>query len=262
MFGTYKVNKGGYLTGREIAQRSILAALFGLLLAIIANAQIVPGRTLQIVLFSPKSTSGQYYSRGDSAHGPLDPFSQGVQLGIEEADRTGRLLGWRVNLDVVSDIDLIGSRKGSSLILLAQGPLSISQLHLLTNKSGLVMVAFASPAEWSDCAKTFAITGSDGEKTLNLWDSTDERFGAAQLNDRFRGRFHTGMDSNAWAGWVGVKVLSEAAFRTGSTSTELLRRYFLNSSTRFDGHKGVPLQFGATHIMIEDSASRKNFSGC
>lgn len=256
------MRKDKYLTGREITQRSILAALFGLLLAIIANAQVVPGRTLQIVFFSPDSTNGQYYSSGAAANRAASQFRQGVQLGIEEAGRTGRLLGWKVNLDVVGNLDSIGRGKGPSAIVLTQGPLSSSQMRSLTQRSGVVMVAFASPKDWNQCTKLFAITGSSANQTLSLWDSTDERFGASQLNDRFRGRFHSGMDSNAWAGWITVKVLSEAAFRTGRTNVELIRSYLVNPSTRFDGHKGVPLHFAATHVMIEDSASGKRFSVC
>ena len=39
-----------------------------------------------------------------------------------------------------------------------------------------------------------------------LWDASLERFGATQLNDRYRRRFGVGMDGPAWAGWFAAKL--------------------------------------------------------
>ena len=62
----------------------------------------------------------------------------------------------------------------------------------------------------------------------------------AQLNERFRRRFDHPMTGTAWAGWVAVKIASEAALRHGGRLDAAAL-----AATAFDGHKGRPLPFGA-----------------
>jgi hypothetical protein len=78
-----------------------------------------------------------------------------------------------------------------------------------------------------------------------LWHHTLTRFGAAQLNDRFRRRFGGEMTSRAWAGWAAMKILTESALRSRSTRGVDIARYMTSRTARFDGHKGEPLSFDA-----------------
>jgi hypothetical protein len=79
-----------------------------------------------------------------------------------------------------------------------------------------------------------------------------ERFGAAQLNDRYRKRFGSEMDERAWAGWMSIKILLDAALKTGTSEPCALERFFLGAEGRFDGHKGVPLFFDpATRELVQ-----------
>ena len=75
------------------------------------------------------------------------------------------------------------------------------------------------------------------------WDSTLERFGADQLNRRFRISLGRAMTSEAWAGWVAMKVLWEASLRAHSTDPSVLAKTLVDRASRFDGHKGRALSF-------------------
>jgi hypothetical protein len=79
--------------------------------------------------------------------------------------------------------------------------------------------------------------------SVALWTASLRRFGAEQLNARYRARYSGAMDGGAWAGWMAVKAASEAALRVRPTNATVLRDYFESASTRFDGHKGWPLSF-------------------
>ena len=79
--------------------------------------------------------------------------------------------------------------------------------------------------------------------SVSLWEPTLERYGASQINERYRARYHVGMDGHAWAGWFAVKVASESALRSKSTSAPTLLTYLESAATSFDGHKGWPLSF-------------------
>jgi len=76
-----------------------------------------------------------------------------------------------------------------------------------------------------------------------LWHHELERYGAAQLNQRFRERFGAPLGPRGWAGWLAVKILWEAAARARTTAAPALVRHLEKGTTFFDGHKGRPLSF-------------------
>lgn len=92
--------------------------------------------------------------------------------------------------------------------------------------------------------RAFADTaGSDGARAV-LWHERLFRYGAEQLNERYRRRFGTGMDSDAWAAWMAVKALAEASLRAAGDRPPLTEALG-GRRARFDGHKGAPLSFSA-----------------
>jgi ABC-type branched-subunit amino acid transport system substrate-binding protein len=108
----------------------------------------------------------------------------------------------------------------------------------------------------------------DGERDVSssrrvvLWHDTLERFGAEQLNARYRAAAGKAMTSDAWLGWFAIKVLFEAALRTRSTDAARLVAYLRAPTTQFDGHKGAPLRFDAqgrlmqpVYVIVRDGAS-------
>jgi ABC transporter substrate binding protein (PQQ-dependent alcohol dehydrogenase system) len=98
-----------------------------------------------------------------------------------------------------------------------------------------------------------------------LWSPALERFGASQLNDRYRTMFKSEMDGGGWAGWMAVKTAAEAALRARSTDPRKMLVYLEANSTAFDGHKGWPLTFRRAdhqlrqplYIVVTSTGSRR-----
>jgi len=78
---------------------------------------------------------------------------------------------------------------------------------------------------------------------LTLWSDRLEKYGAAQLNDRFRVAEGAGMRSDDWGGWMAIKVVWESFLRTGKADAVSIASYMSTDGVAFDGHKGVPLSF-------------------
>lgn len=109
--------------------------------------------------------------------------------------------------------------------------------HVFHVLPGDAMRAAALAARPADAAEATAAVA---------WHPSLERYGAGQLNDRFRARYPgEAMDGPAWAGWMAVKVLWEASLRVRSTQPAAVRDYLPREGTQFDGHKGWPLSFRA-----------------
>jgi ABC transporter substrate binding protein (PQQ-dependent alcohol dehydrogenase system) len=71
------------------------------------------------------------------------------------------------------------------------------------------------------------------------WHWTFERYGAPQLNSRFRRRSGgTHMESADWAAWVAVKMVVQARLREPSGAFDKLRAVILDAEG-FDGGKGL-----------------------
>jgi ABC-type branched-subunit amino acid transport system substrate-binding protein len=191
--------------------------------------------------------------------------ARGVTLGVEEAARTGQLVGRRIELVTVDSVEAAAGLRGDARASALIGGFDDTQceaLVKLAHRTGVLMMnvgcradgwraeacarnVFHVEASESMYADALAARGEDGEVAASaaLWHPSLERFGAAQLNDRFRARFGGEMDGPAWAGWMGVKVLWEASLRTRTTDSRRLRAYMESGRTEFDGHKGWPLSF-------------------
>ena len=77
--------------------------------------------------------------------------------------------------------------------------------------------------------------------TVVVWHHALERYGAAQVNDRFGARFGRAMPEAAWPAWVAAKIAWEAA--SGPRATLPAPRRLAAAGARYDGHKGRPLDF-------------------
>jgi hypothetical protein len=83
----------------------------------------------------------------------------------------------------------------------------------------------------------------NGRRHVELWHESLERFGGEQLNQRYRRRFGVPMDSDAWAGWIAIKIAAESSLRARATTPAALGAALTDSNAQFDGHKGLPLAF-------------------
>jgi ABC-type branched-subunit amino acid transport system substrate-binding protein len=222
--------------------------------------------TLRIGLLTAVGTNPQAQS-----------IERGVRLGAAEAKQTANLFGDDVQLyeasagnDVVAAASRLLSQRQVQ-VLIGASATDANALSKLAEQRRIVVLNVASRAQSlrAACGRyTFHVEASDAmyanaallgrqastrslgavlsgsaEDSVVLWGAGLERYGASQINDRYRARYRTGMDGNAWAGWVAVKIIAEAALRARSSEPDRLIEYLENPATSFDGHKGWPLSF-------------------
>ena len=195
-------------------------------------------------------------------------IERGVRLGAAEAKQTASLFGGDVLLFETVDASdptraaqkLLSNRKVE--ILLGSSAVDADALSRFADSHRLIFfnVASRSPSLRGSCHRyTFHVEASDSMyataagraarqsayagNTVVLWAPTLERYGASQINDRYRARYRLPMDGGAWAGWVAVKIAAEAALRARSSSAAPILSYLESAAASFDGHKGWPLSF-------------------
>ena len=195
--------------------------------------------------------------------GPRDrSLALGIRFGVEEAQHAGRLFGAAVELVADANVDrMLGGPSRPHVLVGGPSEASCARLTEVAAAEGLLFfnVGCASDAlRGAQCRRsTFHIAASDAmrrdafaeaglsasEGEVLLWHASLERYGAGQLNARFVARLSTPMDSDAWAGWVAVKIAAETCFRAKSCSAPELLDGLERATARFDGHKGRPLSF-------------------
>jgi ABC-type branched-subunit amino acid transport system substrate-binding protein len=213
-------------------------------------------------------------------------IARGVRLGAAESKQTATLFGDDVELfeitgtgdgAVAAAEQLLSERQVQVLIGAASG-----DVDALSRFAEARHVLFLNPASRSQSLRaacrhyTFNIEASDAtyanvlrlggnpetpsapvnrnaslrRDSVVLWSSSLQRFGASQINDRYRVMFREGMDGGAWAGWAAIKIVADAALRARSTSPTRLVTYLESPTTAFDGHKGWQLSFRRTDHQL------------
>lgn len=82
------------------------------------------------------------------------------------------------------------------------------------------------------------VVGSEG-LTPMAWHWTFERYGAPQLNQRFRRISDRNMSSEDWAGWAAVRAIMDAASAVGSTDPVAVEAALRSEELAVDLYKGV-----------------------
>jgi len=77
------------------------------------------------------------------------------------------------------------------------------------------------------------------------WHPEFFKFAGRDLNNRFRKAYQVPMDSEAWASWAALKMVSESVARMQSVESQKILTY-LREDMEFDGQKGVPQSFRDT----------------
>jgi ABC-type branched-subunit amino acid transport system substrate-binding protein len=185
----------------------------------------------------------------------------GLRLGLEEAQHAGRLFGVVVEMVTDNDADRLVRQHRPNVIIGGSTADACVRLGELAAAEGTLFfnIGCASNAlRGAACRRnTFHIAASErmrnaalaqanaatGKAEVLLWHESLERYGAGQLNPRFRDRFEKGMGSDAWTGWMAVKIASETCFRATTCAASELLAALERPTTRFDGHKGRPLSF-------------------
>jgi hypothetical protein len=234
--------------GRIVLLLVFTAALFVRCRA--ARAQQPAADTLRIGLVLPDSAA-----RTAQMHGA----ARGARMGVEEAARSAALFGRAVVLVEGADAEQLVRRERAAALL---GGFETGECQALAGAAERLGVVFldlgcgADALRGAGCgANAFHVApsaameadavaqagGVDGR--VVAWDARLERFGADQLNQRFRARYGEGMDSQGWVGWFAVKLLWESTLRARSAMPGALAAYLRSGAARFDGHKGRPLSF-------------------
>jgi ABC-type branched-subunit amino acid transport system substrate-binding protein len=218
---------------------------------------------------------GVLLPRGIDGDRAADLVTHGVALGADESRRTAALFGLDVQLlqrrarapeeTMRSAQQLLSS--GLTALVVASEADQWQAIARLAAEQRTLFVSVGSPPEGvADACDGFAVhlgpaaatiqraetayarrpgAHADDRPRVALWHHTLRRFGAEQLNQRFRRGVGREMDSAAWAGWAAIKILTEAALRARSSVGADVARYLARPTARFDGHKGEPLTFDA-----------------
>jgi len=226
----------------------LLAALAALPAA--GRPQPPAGDTLRIGLVLPDSAARTPRMRA---------AGRGVTLGVEEAARSAALFGRAVVMVEGADAARLVREGRVQALLGGFAAEECIALGDVAERSGVLFLNLGCAADelrGRRCrASAFHVAPSESMLADALpparvpggaaaaWDSRLERFGAGQLNQRFRARFGEEMDSQGWVGWFAVKVLWESTLRARSTLPIVLRQYLRSDAAQFDGHKGRPLSF-------------------
>lgn len=168
----------------------------------------------------------------------------GLRFGAQEAARSAALFGWRVQrIPLAATRSLDGNNLHALVIGTHAGavPDDIPIVSLTCEESARDSFVIA------DCNHSRA----SADERVELWHESLQRFGAEQLNDRYRGAVGQPMTTSAWLGWFAMKLLAESALRTQSVDAHALTDYLSNPATQFDGHKGAPLRFDSRRRLIQ-----------
>lgn len=172
-------------------------------------------------LFAPDALAAQRVLRIATIVPEQDTEARrGLEFGAAEAKRTGALFGW----DVQAGAEVRGAH---AIVVVGDTLLPISSIPV-------IRIAPAAVGQF------FLIL--TGTRDSVAWRADLERFGAQQLNDRYRSATGQAMSPEAWGAWFAIKALLESAMRARSSATDRLV-HELHDARPFDGHKGEPLRF-------------------
>ena len=186
--------------------------------------------------------------------------ARGAALGIAEARRVVVMLGGDVILHRAADARSLIVTDHVQVLIGGFDDASCAMLMELAEQHDLPFLNIGCTADAlrahacsrhtfhvaaSDAMRRDALTllGNAGRGEPALWHGRLERYGAAQLNDRYRAEFRSPMDSLAWSAWMAVKIVAETALRLRGFETTPVIDWLEDPRTRFDGHKGRALSF-------------------
>lgn len=156
-------------------------------------------------------------------------FQAGIDFGVAEAAHTATLMRRTFR---VAD---------SGATMISVGPASQAQKLAAARRAILAIVTDGGDdgAAWrinpTAAARATAVARlapGDAAARALAWHPTLTRYGAGELNERFRTRTGKPMDEAAWFGWIAVKIALETSLRKNALA-----------AARVDGHKGVVLRF-------------------
>ena len=195
--------------------------------------------------------------------GETEPSYLGAQLGLKEANLQGQFLGlgfklghyseWRDNLLSKTIAILVAEKNTDTLVKIANLYPEIPVLNLTMVDDNLrtdclanILHIAPSKKMLADALAQWQRKKPDTTATPLAWHGTFKKFAARDLNKRFRKKYNQAMDSHAWAGWAGIKMISDTVARAPSTQQPKKLLQYLKHNLSFDGQKGNKLNFRKT----------------
>ncbi len=190
----------------------------------------------------------------------------GVKLGEHEANILGRFTGQTYTVKTMEPEALLKANLAPlpTAIIVAT---DVERLRKLSTKFAPLGVAVFNVASDDDALRQACLPGllhtpptarmkadavaqwqkkkPEAQVEAWAWHPDFKKFAARDLNNRFRKAHQVPMDSDAWAGWAALKMVSEAVARVQSTDPQQILTY-LREEMEFDGQKGVPHTFRDT----------------
>jgi ABC transporter substrate binding protein (PQQ-dependent alcohol dehydrogenase system) len=93
------------------------------------------------------------------------------------------------------------------------------------------------------------VAGAAGLKPTN-WDASHEQWGAIQLQNRFTARFRRPMNERDYSAWVALRMIGEAATRTGSNDPKVIADYLKAPDFSIAAFKGVKLTLRPWNLQL------------
>jgi ABC-type branched-subunit amino acid transport system substrate-binding protein len=205
---------------------------------------------------------------------PGDAALRGARLGGREAERTAALLGGSVTVHEalaaagtsgLAARQLIARHRvhaivggstaadAEALAAMAAGSETLFMnvgvaRETLRNACGPLVFHIAPGSGMRAAAARAA--GAPPDARAVSWHPALERFGAAQVSDRYNAAFGEPMAERAWEGWIAMKIIFDATQRAADTGARELAAYLVSRRAVFDGHKGMQLSFHpSTHQL-------------
>src|SRR5687768_9929519 len=169
-------------------------------------------------------------------------LERGLSFGAAEAQRSASLFQWTVERVTLPAAGATTPTQPVSAIIMGS-------LGAPPNDAVPVLRLLCDPSRNDDGSFLLAPC-EDGEEN-EVWQPTLERYGAAQLNDRYRSATGSDMTSDAWLGWFAFKVLTDSVLKLRTADPARLGAHLALPTTVFDGHKGAPLRFDARRRLVQ-----------
>jgi ABC transporter substrate binding protein (PQQ-dependent alcohol dehydrogenase system) len=151
------------------------------------------------------------------------------------------------NLDFTDTLNAIQDSDAEVVLLLTDAVAQLSFLGEYDN-AGLAPEVTGFPYPTTQ-TRTFLAASRNGAPDsgtgyrASLWEANIDAYGARELNVRFRERWGMPMDGPAWAAYMSVKMLYEAAAFGGGVEADKVLAYLENPATNFDVYKGIGVSF-------------------
>lgn len=212
-----------------------------LFLLVFAVPHVVMADTLNVTLHYVGPTEGQAW--------------MGVNQGLDEANRQGRFLNQKYQLEVV-DADTLENTEISTALLLATDDAHMLKVAKLPQFANVPVINITSDSDALRAAclpNLFHVTPSeqmrkdalaqwternpDTPAKIQSWHEDFYKFAAAQLNSRFKEGQGAAMADDGWAGWAATKMVADSVVQTTQTDAAFMLNHLKNDLV-FDGQKG------------------------